>query len=141
MRYLGNLFRWAVVIIVTLLILFWTEIRGHAAPKQPSKPVPDIFHYTNPRTYQMGTVAGLDVIRISGKQWTVLTWKPAYAPLLYSESLLFCGPKATEMFVNLTSEDEIVIVYSRAVEVARVESPPPSVLACHTLEAVKKVNP
>jgi hypothetical protein len=140
-KYLGNLFRWAVVIIVTLLILFWMEIRGHAAPKQPSKPVPDIFHYTNPRTYQLGYVADLDLIRISGKQWTVLTWKPAYAPLLYSESLLFCGAQATEKFVNLTSEDEIVIIYSRAVEVARVDSPPPSILACHTLEAVKKVNP
>jgi len=141
MKYLGNALRLAAVLIWILLILFWMEIRGHAAPKQPSKPVPDIFHYTNPKTYQMGYVADLDVIRISGKLWTVVTWKPAYAPLLYTESLLFCGPKASEMFVNLTSEDQIVIVYSRAVETARADGPPPNILACHTLDHVKKVNP
>ena len=140
MRYLGNAIRWAVVIIVTLLILFWMEIRGHAAPKQPSKPVPDIFHYTNPKTYQLGHVVDLDVIRISGKLWTVVTWKPAYAPLLYTESLLFCGEKSSEKFVNLTSEDTIAIVYSRAVEVARVSDPPPTILACHSLDAVIKVQ-
>ena len=141
MKYLGNALRLAVVLVWILLILFFYEMRGHAATtKQPSKPVPDIFHYTNPKTYQMGTVAGLDVIRVSGKLWTVVTWKPAYAPMLYTESLLFCGPKASEMFVNLTSEDEIVIVYSRAVEVARIEEPPPSVLACHTLDHVQKVQ-
>jgi hypothetical protein len=141
MRYVGNLARWILLFLVLTVVFFLLLKR---APGVESKLVrnPDIFHYTNPRTYQLGTVAGLDVIRVvPGKLWTVVTWKPAYAPMLYTESLLFCGAKSSEMFVNLTSEDEIVIVYSRAVEVARVDSPPPSILACHSLDYVIKVNP
>jgi hypothetical protein len=139
MRFLGNFLRWVSILVWILLIFFWYEMRGHSEVSKPPKLVPDIFHYTNPRMYQLGHVVDLDLIKISGKTWTVLTWKPAYAPLLYSESLLFCGPKASELFVNLTSEDEIVIIYSRAIEVARAESPP-SILACHTLEKVIKVQ-
>ena len=138
MKYLGLALRLGFILLLFILLGLWKEMRG--ATSKPPKPVPDIFHYTNPRTYQLGYVVDLDLVRISGKQWTVLTWKPAYAPLLYTESLLFCDPRATEMFVNLTSEDEIVIVYSRAVEIARVDSPPPSILACHELEYVKKVE-
>jgi len=74
--------------------------------------------------------------------WTLVEFKPSYTPLLYpADSLLFCGQDATRKFVGLTNNTEVVIVYSRAVSVVKIASPPPTVIACHNLEFIRRVQP
>ena len=139
MRYLGLILRLGFVLLVLILLAFWKELR--ATPKQPSQAIPDIWHYTNPHSYQLGRITGINLVSPEkGKVWTVISWSPSYAPMLYSESLLFCGD-ARNKLINLTNGQEVVIIYSRAVETARIpEGPPPHVIACHSLDAVRLVQ-
>jgi len=55
------------------------------------------------------------------------------------DELLFCG-NVSDKFVGLTSADEIVIVYGRAIEIARLDGPRPNVFACHSLHAIRFVR-
>ena len=97
-------------------------------------------NYVNPHTYQLGTT---DEVYLAApekhKIWTVVVWRPAGTPLLYQETLLFCSD-VTSKFENVRADDELVLIFSRAVEVARMDGPRPNIVACRNLEQVIQIR-
>ena len=144
MKYLGSLARWICLIILglTLLALCFYKV-ARASTGDIRKPDLDPNFFVNNHVYTLGYVMSVGTVE-PGKAriWTLVEFKPSYTPLLYpNDSLLFCGQDAARKFVGLTNNTEVVIVYSRAVSVVKVPSPPPSVIACHNLEMIRKVQP
>jgi hypothetical protein len=138
-RFLGNMIRWFLLAFVLLALVFFFLLRANAAvPKQAGHGRPfDFPNYVNPRMYQMGYVQEASLVHpTKDKTWTLVTWKPSFSPLLYDERLLFCGD-VQDKLVNLTTTTEVVIVYSRAITTARLDSPPPNVVACRSLDFVR----
>jgi hypothetical protein len=95
--------------------------------------------FVNPHEYSLGQVESVSVVHpAAGKVWTALDWKPAYSPLLYEEHLLFCRD-VSDKFTGVLTTDLLVLVFSRAVEVARVENPK-GIIACRNLEQVVHIR-
>src|ERR1700677_1101441 len=139
-RFLGSIIRWWGVFIWIVLILFFLFLKANAEGAGKNKPELDPAFYVNQNSYTLGTVRAITVVRPDArKTWTVVDFVPSYTPLLYpGDELLFCG-NVSDKFAGLTSADEIVIVYGRAVEVTKAGSPP-SIFACHNLHAIRFVR-
>ena len=142
--FFGQVMRWFCVLILFFLILIMCLLKAaRGSTGDIRKPDLDQNFFVNPHSYVLGYVMSVGTVE-PGKSrvWTLVEFKPSYTPLLYpNDSLLFCGQDAARKFVGLTNNTEVVIVYSRAVSVVKVPSPPPSVIACHNLEVIRKVQP
>ena len=135
MKYLGLLPR----LILLALVVFLLTARAAHCTTGKQKPSPYPYNFVNPHEYSLGKVLELSTVHpTKGKTWTSLRWKPERSPLLYSESMLFCGD-VTNMFAGITYDDELVLIFSRAVEVAR-EDNPPSIVACRNLEGIVQIR-
>lgn len=141
-RFLGNVIRWFFVLVWIVVIVAFMYLRAHGSTgKQARTPEPDWF--INYHEYSYGTVGEITILHMpNGKTWTGVLWKPAMTPLLYTEDLSFCGNVAGK-FEGLLTTDSVVLIFSRAREVARIEGPKPNIVACRTLDAVvrKTDNP
>lgn len=137
-KFLGNAIRWFIVIVWIALLIAFYFLRANADSTGNRKAAPPYVAFYNPHEYSLGTVAEVVLIHPErDKTWTVVRWKPAYAPLLYDESLNFCGNQS-KMFAGVRIDEEIVLVYSRAIEVARDSDK--VIIACRSLDYVRKMN-
>jgi hypothetical protein len=135
-NFLGNVIRWFCVLIWVALIIAFCYLRANGDVAGDRKPEQPYVAFYNPHTYQLGGVSEITFVHPErGKTWTVVRWKPAYAPLLYDENLNFCGNVA-DKFAGVRVDEEIVIVYSRAISVAREGK---AIVACRSLDYVRKM--
>ncbi len=138
---LGNIIRWWSISIWIILILLFCFLKAHGSVAGQSASGLDPNFYVNQNSYTMGTVRAVAVVKPDArKTWTVVDFVPSFTPLLYpGDALMFCG-NVSKDFEGLTSTDEVVIVYGRAIEVAKVGGPRPNVFACHSFHALRFVR-
>ena len=139
-RFLGNIIRWWGVFIWIVLILMFCFLKAHGMVAGVQKPEPNPSWFVNQNSYTLGTVRAVTVVRPSPhKLWTVIEFLPAYTPLLYpGDEILLCGDVSGQ-FLGLTTNQEIVIIYGRAVEITKAGSPP-VIFACHDLKGIRKTD-
>ena len=139
-KFLGNLIRWFCILILFLFVIALCFLKAGSTGKKVDAGDPALVYTVNRHEYSLGTIAGVTVIHLpGGKIWTSVTWKPVMTPLLYDENLLFCGD-VSERFAGFLTTDELALIFSRAVEVARFDGPKPNIMACRNLEAVQKMT-
>lgn len=72
------------------------------------------------------------------KTWTVVQFRPYMSPMLYSDTIFFCGDE-TQRLANLSGKN-VVLTYSRAANQQLKDNRIPAVMVCRSLDAVTVIQ-